>query len=177
MVHDVLLLWLYTYHGYTPPCIRSSTSSAVLPSYHPSRCSRPSTTSSALSLSGRARRARRRAARQGAPPLLWTRRRRRRRRRRWKPTHSSASPTSWPRYTCHTPTAPAAPTTSLTLLTLHTLPTSLTTSTLHTLPTPPTLPQTRDHFCSKLDHTELGITAKISALEMLIRKKDPELGQ
>ena len=42
------------------------------------------------------------------------------------------------------------------------------------LPYPPL--QTRDHFCSKLDHTELGITAKISALEGLIQKNDPELG-
>ena len=33
----------------------------------------------------------------------------------------------------------------------------------------------RDHFCAKLDHTELGITAKIADLEALLRKKDPEL--
>lgn len=35
----------------------------------------------------------------------------------------------------------------------------------------------RDHFCSKLDHTELGITAKITRMEKLIEAKDPELGR
>ena len=33
----------------------------------------------------------------------------------------------------------------------------------------------RDHFCSKLDHTRLGITAKITQLESLIQKKDAAL--
>lgn len=37
--------------------------------------------------------------------------------------------------------------------------------------------ETRDHFCSKLDHTELGITAKITRMEKLIEAKDPELGR
>ena len=35
----------------------------------------------------------------------------------------------------------------------------------------------RDHFCSKLDHTEIGITAKITKMERLIESKDPELGR
>ena len=35
----------------------------------------------------------------------------------------------------------------------------------------------RDHFCSKLDHTALGITAKVTMMEQLIRKKDPEVGR
>ena len=35
--------------------------------------------------------------------------------------------------------------------------------------------EVRDHFCSKLDHTELGITAKISELEVLLKQTDPEL--
>ena len=35
--------------------------------------------------------------------------------------------------------------------------------------------EVRDHFCAKLDHTELGITAKIQNLETLLQKKDPEL--
>ena len=35
--------------------------------------------------------------------------------------------------------------------------------------------QVRDHFCSKLDHTRLGITAKITQLESLIQKKDAAL--
>jgi len=35
----------------------------------------------------------------------------------------------------------------------------------------------RDHFCSKLDHTAIGITAKIGVMEALIRKKDPEVAK
>ena len=35
--------------------------------------------------------------------------------------------------------------------------------------------EVRDHFCAKLDHTELGITAKIQNLEALLAQKDPEL--
>ena len=33
----------------------------------------------------------------------------------------------------------------------------------------------RDHFCSKLDHTVIGITAKITALERLIERLDQQL--
>ena len=33
----------------------------------------------------------------------------------------------------------------------------------------------RDHFCSKLDHTVIGITAKITALERLIERLDHQL--
>ena len=36
--------------------------------------------------------------------------------------------------------------------------------------------EVRDHFCSKLDHTELGITAKVNRMEDLIAAKDHELG-
>ena len=35
----------------------------------------------------------------------------------------------------------------------------------------------RDHFCSKLDHTAVGITARIGRLEALLMAKDPPLGQ
>jgi len=37
--------------------------------------------------------------------------------------------------------------------------------------------EVRDHFCSKLDHTNLGITAKIQLLESMIERKDPDLGR
>ena len=37
--------------------------------------------------------------------------------------------------------------------------------------------EVRDHFCSKLYHTALGITAKISVLEKLIERKDAEVGR
>ena len=36
--------------------------------------------------------------------------------------------------------------------------------------------EVRDHFCSKLDHTALGITAKIQVLERMIERMDPPLG-
>ena len=32
----------------------------------------------------------------------------------------------------------------------------------------------RDHFCSKLDHTAVGITAKVKAMEALLQQKDPQ---
>ena len=35
----------------------------------------------------------------------------------------------------------------------------------------------RDHFCSKLDHTNVGITAKVQTMERLIGAKDAEVGR
>jgi len=35
----------------------------------------------------------------------------------------------------------------------------------------------RDHFCSKLDHTAVGIQHKVKEMERLIGNKDPELGR
>ena len=35
------------------------------------------------------------------------------------------------------------------------------------------LVKVRDHFCSTLDHTALGITARIAKFEALLRSKDP----
>jgi hypothetical protein len=37
--------------------------------------------------------------------------------------------------------------------------------------------EVRDHFCSKLDHTDVGITAKVKTMENLIMRKDPELAR
>ena len=35
----------------------------------------------------------------------------------------------------------------------------------------------RDHFCSKLDHTNVGISAKVKKMERLINAKDAEVGR
>lgn len=35
----------------------------------------------------------------------------------------------------------------------------------------------RDHFQAKLDHTAIGITAKVKMMEELIQKKDPSVGR
>jgi len=37
--------------------------------------------------------------------------------------------------------------------------------------------EVRDHFCSKLDHTEIGIQHKVKEMERLIARKDGELGR
>ena len=39
------------------------------------------------------------------------------------------------------------------------------------------LVQVRDHFCSKLDHTAIGISAKVKVMEHMIVRNDPELGK
>ena len=37
--------------------------------------------------------------------------------------------------------------------------------------------EVRNHFCSELDHTNLGVTSSIAAFETLLKQKDPTLAE